>query len=284
MSEPLDTPFLSLVIPVYRGAGFIESSLRAVLKELDRALGRPYEVVVVCDGDDDGTAEHARRVKSERVRVLDYSENQGKGHAICHGIAASRGRLIGWLDADMDLAPSVIVDAVRLFEAGGEQIDAVVGSKRHPRSRVTYPAQRRVLSWGYQMLVRILFRVNVRDTQVGAKVLRRELLDTVAPLLLIKRYAFDLEVLAVGAEFGFDRITETPIELQYRFSGTGIDAPAVRRMFVDTLAIAYRIHVRHWYVRQYARRQRDRFADRDPHPPLDTAVAAQRHPSRERAA
>ena len=63
----------------------------------------------------------------------------------------------------------------------------------------------------------------MRDTQVGAKVFRREMLDTVAPLLLIKRYAFDLEVLAVGAEFGFDRIEEVPVSIDYRFTGSGIN-------------------------------------------------------------
>jgi hypothetical protein len=84
------------------------------------------------------------------------------------------------------------------------------------------------------------------------------MLDTVVPLLLIKRYAYDLELLAVGAEFGFDRIEEVPVRLDYRFSGSGIGNAEVRRMFVDTLAVAYRIHLRHWYVRRYAALQRQR--------------------------
>ncbi|MGH2870708.1 MAG: hypothetical protein ACRDNK_24460, partial [Solirubrobacteraceae bacterium] len=149
-----------------------------------------------------------------------------------------------------------LVHAVRRFDES--EIDAVIGSKRHPDSQVEYPRIRRVYSWGFQVLVRLLFRINVRDTQVGAKVFRRELLETVAPLLLVKRYAFDLEVLAVGAEFGFDRIEEAPIVLSYAFLGTGINRAAVWNMFVDTLAIAYRIHIRHWYVRRFASRQRSR--------------------------
>ena len=188
--------------------------------------------------------------------VIGYAENRGKGYAISYGIANARGRLIGWLDSDLDLHPSAIVDATRELERLG--VDAVVGSKRHPRSQVDYPLPRRVLSAGYQLLTRALFRVNVRDTQVGAKVFRREMLDTVAPLLLVKRYAFDLEVLAVGAEFGFDRVAEVPVRLDYQFTGTGINAPAVRNMLIDTLAIGYRIHLRHWYVRQFAAWQRIR--------------------------
>jgi glycosyltransferase involved in cell wall biosynthesis len=248
-------PHLSLVIPVFNGAGHIETNVREVLAALE-TLGEPFEVIVVCDGSTDDTAAKARAVSDPRVRVLDYPVNAGKGHAIMHGLAGARGRLQGWLDSDLDIAPGVIVEAARRFDA--EPVDAVVGSKRHPDSRVGYPWIRRVYSWGYQVLVALLFRVNTPDTQVGAKVFRRELLDTVGPLLLVKRWAFDLEVLAVGAEFGFDRIEQAPIELQYRFSGTSIDWRAVFRMFQDTLAIAYRIHLRHWYVRRFAALERER--------------------------
>jgi glycosyltransferase involved in cell wall biosynthesis len=248
-------PHLSLVTPVYNGASYIEQSLRTIVAALD-TLERAFEVIVVCDGSADLTAERARGFEDPRVRVLEYPENEGKGHAIIHGVRHARGRLIAWLDSDLDIAPEVIVGAARCFE--NAHIDAVIGSKRHPDSQVAYPRIRRIYSWGFQMLVRTLFRINVRDTQVGAKVFRRELLDTIAPLLLVKHYAFDLEVLAVGAEFGFDRIEEAPINLSYRFTGSGIDRAAVWYMFVDTLAIAYRIHFRHWYVRQFASRERSR--------------------------
>ena len=248
-------PQLSLILPAHNGAAFIEANLREVVRALE-ALEQPFEVIVVCDGSTDGTADCARLVVDDRIKVLRYDANQGKGFAICHGIEEARGRLIGWLDADLDIDPSVIVDAVRRFEQ--EPVDVVIGSKRAAGSAVDYPAIRRLYSWGFQLLVRLLFRVNVRDTQVGAKVFRREVLDTVEPLLLVKTYAFDLEVLAVGAEFGFDRVAEIPIRLDYRFSGTGINRRAVRLMFQDTLAIAYRIHLRHWYVRQFAAHQRRR--------------------------
>lgn len=262
------TPHLSLVTPVFNGAEYIERSLREIVGALE-GLGRPFEVIVVCDGSTDDTVRRASAVRDERVRVLRYSDNVGKGHALLHGLAQARGRLVGWLDSDLDVSPDAIVAACRLFDA--EPVDAVVGSKRHPRSQVSYPAIRRLYSWGFQLLVRVLFRVNVRDTQVGAKVFRREMLDTVAPLLLVKRWAFDLEVLAVGAEFGFDRVQETPIALEYRFTGSSIDWRAVRFMIQDTLAIAYRIHIRHWYVRRFASLVRHR---------MDESASAELAPER----
>ncbi len=250
------TPYLTLVTPVRNGAAFIEDSVREMFRALEQ-LERPCEVIVVDDGSTDGSAELASAVSDPRLRVLRYEQHQGKGVAVTCGLAHARGRLVGWLDSDLDIQPEVIVEAARRFEQAPD-IDAVIGSKRHPASKVSYPLIRRVYSWGFQWLIRALFRINVRDTQVGAKLFRREMLDTVVPLLMIKRYAYDLELMAVGAEFGFDRIEEMPIRLDYRFSGSGISNAAVRRMFVDTLAIAYRIHLRHHYVRRYAALQRQR--------------------------
>lgn len=250
-----EPPYLSVIAPVYNGAGFIANNLRTILDALER-LGRPVELILVCDGSTDESASIAETIHDPRLRVIRSPENEGKGAAILRGLDAARGRLVGWIDSDLDIDPGVLVDAALRFERAS--VDAVIGSKRHPESDVEYPTIRRVYSWGYQMLIRLLFRINVRDTQVGAKVFRREMLETVAPLLLVKRYAFDLEVLAVGAEFGFDRIDDVPVRLHYRFTGTGISWAAVRSMAQDTLAIAYRIHLRHWYVRRFAALERER--------------------------
>ncbi len=265
---------LTLIVPTYNGRAYIAENVHKIVAALE-ALGEPFEVLVVCDGSTDGTASVANSSSEDpRVRVLHYSQNHGKGHAICFGIAHARGLLVGWLDADLDIHPEAIVHAARRFKLA--PIDAVIGSKRHTDSEVYYPLIRRFFSWGFQLLVRLLFRVSVRDTQVGAKLFRREMLETVAPLLLIKQYAFDLELLAVGAEFGFDRIEEMPVRLDYKFTGSGINTQAVRRMFLDTLAIAYRIHLRHWYVRQFAALQRERTY---PDLALDDATPADTLPS-----
>jgi glycosyltransferase involved in cell wall biosynthesis len=256
-------PLLTLILPTYNAAAYVVENVRHIVSTLE-ALGEPFEVIVVCDGSTDDTAGALAGVEDPRVLVLHYEHNQGKGHAICFGIAHARGRLVGWLDADLDIDADAIVTAVRRFQ--GAEIDGVIGSKRHRDSQVDYPPLRRVLSWGFQRLTQLLVGVDVRDTQVGAKVFRREMLDVVVPLLLIKRYAFDLELLAVGVQFGFDRVEEMPIRLHYRFTGTTIDRQAVQRMFLDTFAIAYRIHLRHWYVRRFSAQQRMRTYAQKPFP------------------
>ena len=73
-----EAPFVSVVAPVFNGSRFIVDSLRAMLAEFER-LDATFEIVVVCDGSTDGTAELARSVTDERVRVVRYPDNNGKG-------------------------------------------------------------------------------------------------------------------------------------------------------------------------------------------------------------
>lgn len=265
-------PRVGLVLPVFKGEAYIARNLRTVLDCFDGA-GVSVELVVVIDGRLDRSSDEARSVDDPRIRVIEFEYNQGKGAAVTAGLEAATARYVGWLDSDLDIDPRVIVSMARRLDAG--DVDIVVGSKRHPQSEVAYPVIRRVYSAGYQALVRLLVRVAVRDTQVGAKLMRREVADVVVPLLLVKRYAFDLEVLAVAAQFGFDRVSEAPIELAYQFTGTGIDRNAIKMMLLDTIAIGYRIHIRHWYVRRFAsllRERNDELALRPDHAdPVKTA-------------
>src|SRR5437763_14002834 len=111
---PMD---LSVVVPAYREGEHIYDNLRQLLGELDH-LGCQYEVVVVSDGNTDGTAAEARRVGSDRVRVLDYDVNMGKGFALAHGVRRCKGELVTFIDADMELSPREIRNFIEVMEPG----------------------------------------------------------------------------------------------------------------------------------------------------------------------
>lgn len=234
---------LSVVVPAYREGTRIYDNLRRLLGELD-LLGTDYEVVVVSDGNRDATASEAQRVGSSRVSVIEYSHNMGKGYALTTGARHSNGELIIFIDADMELHPKEIRQFVRRLRE--QDLDLVIGSKRHPDSRVHYPLFRRVQSLVYQLLIRVLFQVGVQDTQTGLKLFRREVLESVLPRLAVKQFAFDLELLVVARHLGFTRIGEAPIELAYQFSST-VSPRAVYKILWDTAAIFYRLHVTRYY-------------------------------------
>jgi glycosyltransferase involved in cell wall biosynthesis len=241
---------ISVVVPVYNLAGTIAHNVSVIRDRVAAGVDGPIEVIVVSDGSIDRTDEVVIESELEGVRLLHYDRNLGKGYAVKIGALESRGRWIAYCDADLDLDPAALPEFVKVAERDG--LDFAIGSKRHPESRVDYPASRRIASWLFQQLVRVLFQLDVRDTQVGLKVFRREVADQVMPLLLVKRYAFDIELLAVARAFGFARVREMPVTLDYQFTGTGVRPGAVLVALTDTLAIFYRLRVLKTYQRKRA--------------------------------
>ena len=241
---------LSVIVPVFNQAETIAGNLEVIRECLEESLGDTFEMIVVSDGSIDETEERVLEARAENVRTIHYDRNLGKGYAVKIGALEGRGRWIAFMDADLDLHPSRLPDFLRVAEA--ERLDFAVGSKRHPDSDILYPRSRRVASWLYQQLVRVLFRLDVRDTQVGMKLFRREIAEQVIPLLLVKRYAFDLELLAVSRALGFRRIRELPVTLDYQFTGSGVRSLAVLQALVDTAAVFYRLRI----LRYYQRKQR----------------------------
>jgi glycosyltransferase involved in cell wall biosynthesis len=243
------TPLLSVVVPVFNGGPGVAENVETIRHAVARRLGEgDVEVIVVSDGSIDGTESRLLEAVAPGLRVIHYDRNLGKGYAVKAGILAARGAWIGICDVDLDLDPAALPDF--LEQARDDDLDLAVGSKRHPGSIVTYPASRQVMSWLYQQLNRVLFGLSVRDTQVGMKVMSREVADDVVPLLLVKRFAFDLELLAVAHALGHTRIRELPIRLDYRFTGSGVGARAVIRALWDTASVFYRLRVLRTYQRK----------------------------------
>jgi glycosyltransferase involved in cell wall biosynthesis len=237
---------LSVLMPAYNEANSIAENVCETVKTM-HDLGIDFEIVVVDDGSMDGTdaaASVALRAWPEHVRVVRCARNEGKGNALVCGASYSRGEYIAFLDADMDLHPEQLATFFTIMQQ--QHADAVIGSKFHPQSKVDYPLVRRVYSFFYYLLVRALFGLPLRDTQTGIKLFRREVLDRVLPRVLVKRFAFDLELLANVHHFGY-RIAEAPVTLNFQRVGSRLRLDAVWNVFLDTLAIFYRMRILHYY-------------------------------------
>lgn len=233
---------LSVIIPCYNEEQRIKETIRSLADFLDQQY-LDYELVVVDDGSSDGTLEAAKSLEGGKVRVFFYERNRGKGHALKFGFEKSCGDLVVFFDAGLDFPPSQILEFLKILR--DSRADLVVGSKRHPDSRVIYPWHRRLVSFGAQVTVRILFDLNVTDTQVGLKAFRREVLEKIVPLLLVKRYAFDIEFLALAQHYGF-KMVEAPVKLDLKFS-TAASFDSISKCLLDTLAIFYRLKILKFY-------------------------------------
>jgi len=237
---------LSILMPAYNEAGSIAENVRETVRTM-QALGIDFEIVVIDDGSRDGThavASEALLTWPERVRVVRCTRNEGKGNALICGACYSKGDYVAFLDADMDLHPEQLASFFDIMR--DRRADAVIGSKFHPNSKVDYPVQRRIYSFFYYMLVRALFGLPVRDTQTGIKLFKREVLERVMPRILVKRFAFDLELLANVHHFGY-RVVEAPVTVNFQRVRSRLRLPTVFNVFLDTLAIFYRMRILHYY-------------------------------------
>lgn len=242
----MNTRLLSVIVPAYKQEKSIEKDLENIADTLDRGLkDYDYEIICVVDGALDNTLREAKKIKSSKINTVGYKENQGKGYAVRFGMARSRGDLVSFLDAGMEISPKSIMMLMAHME--WYNADVIIGSKRHPASRVNYPFLRHVLSIGYHWGVKILFGLPITDTQSGIKIFKREVLKKILPRLLVKKYAMDIEMLAVAKRLGFDRIYEAPIEVTFDRETSRISWRTVARQAWDTLAVFYRLRILRYY-------------------------------------
>jgi len=243
---------VSIIIPAYKQEKTITKDILRVHETMKKTRWE-FEIIVVDDGSPDYTYSRAKRLKKDNLRVYRYRENLGKGFAVRYGMARALGDLIAFLDSGMEINPnniSMILEHMEWYDS-----DIIVASKRHSASKVNYSLLRKIYSEGYFRLVQLLFGLRIRDTQTGLKVYKREVLEKVMPRLLVKAYAFDIELLAVASHLGFTRIHEAPVEMELKFTPNSkfrkwrplFLEPQILRMLQDTLAVFYRLKLLRYY-------------------------------------
>ena len=245
MSKPT-SHLISVIIPAFKQEKTIVKDLKRIQSVLQQ-IRYDHEMIVVIDGKLDKTFSQTKSLRSSKLKVYQLKQNVGKGYAVRFGMSKAKGDYISFIDAGMEIDPngiSMLLEHLEWYNA-----DIIVGSKRHLASVVDYPWDRKILSWGYYMLVRFLFGVKIKDTQPGIKIFKRQVLEKILPLLLVKKYAFDIEMLSVARSFGFKRIYEAPIKLKHQF-GSLTDAATLRtiwHMLYDTIAVFYRLKILNYY-------------------------------------
>ncbi len=232
---------LSVIMPAYNNPD-IDTNLNAATEILKKIYPN-YELIVVDDGSKYPLSKKIEKINDPRIIFKTYKKNQGKGYAIRHGFKFASGDYIVFLDSGRDLNPVQINNFLQIMKE--KNSDIVIGSKKHRLSEVNYPLFRRFMSWGYQKMNYLLFNLNVKDTQVGLKLFKRKPLEKIIPKLIVKRFAFDLELLIVANKFNY-KIVEAPISLNYKFKST-INIKSVFFIILDTFAIFYRLKLLGYY-------------------------------------
>jgi glycosyltransferase involved in cell wall biosynthesis len=205
-------PSLLILIPAYNEERRIEPVLRDYAAFFQKNYSGKFQIVVVLNGCTDNTLGVVQKVAAEfpMVRADEFKQPIGKGGALIEGLKlASQGDLVGYVDADGATPPRAFLELARHME----NADCVVGSRWLPDS-VIHQAQtgnRQFASRVFHFIVQVLFWLNIHDTQCGAKLMRREVVEKVHPFLRIADMAFDINLLVAIKRAGF-RIREVPTE------------------------------------------------------------------------
>src|SRR5436190_130055 len=136
---------ISFVFPAYNEAENLRR-FPAEVFPVFRALGKPFEVVIVDDGSKDDTQAVARGLQETEpaVRVVPHERNMGLGAAVKTGIREARGDLIVTLDSDLTFAPALVQQLLARFERG--DVDVVSGSPKLAGFDKNIPAYRVAMS------------------------------------------------------------------------------------------------------------------------------------------
>jgi len=219
-------PDLSLVLPVFNAADFVEKSLA----EAGEFLGRgalSWEIVVVDDGSADGTAERLAASRARNLAIVSLPKNLGKFGALKAGMRASRGRCRLFTDADLPFDLDAVPYMARLVNDRGFHV--VTGDRTLQGSdyRPHIPWHRDTASAAFSFLVRMLVTGGLFDTQCGLKAFRGDVAEALFPLLEENGFAGDVELLYVALKYNLE-IKRVPVRLQR-------SGPSTVRLGLDSL-------------------------------------------------
>ena len=244
-------PFVSVLMPAYNEGAHIRANLekvRATLEDMQSTCCKDFpgfEIVVVNDGSTDNTQKEIETAaaRCDTIKCVNHSGNRGKCVALRTAFQHSGGKFVFFLDSDLEIDPAFLEPLFQKMQRDG--CDAVWGSKQKG-GKEHYPFFRRIASKVFSAFVHLLLPLPIKDTQTGLKLFRRELLERVFDCMLVRRYAFDVELAALAYHNGFS-LEEEPVTVNFRGGRGSLSMYNVFNMTLDILAIFYRLKILAYY-------------------------------------
>ncbi|MBN1645240.1 glycosyltransferase family 2 protein [Candidatus Woesearchaeota archaeon] len=180
---------ISIIIPVYNEEGRMSSFFKDLNEYCVKNL-KKYEIIAVNDGSKDRSLDILKDMKYKNLRIISYTPNKGKANAVRTGVSAATGSHLLFIDADGATAPKEISKMLSLFN----KYDVVVGSRNLKESKVEKDFTRRILSFGFNNYVSILFQTSFSDYLCGFKGFRTDIARKLFSNLKSERWIFDVEL------------------------------------------------------------------------------------------
>jgi len=200
---------LSIIMPAHNEENRIGPTLEAYanfFSEKNKIENINYEIIVVNNASKDDTLGVIKKYakKFKEIRYLDL-EKAGKGYAVLEGFKVAKGELIGFVDADMSTPPIAFYD----LYANVKGYDGLIASRWLNSSKTKRTFGKYVRSIGFNYFVRSLFLFPYRDTQCGAKIFKKRVIEELVNNVKSIKWAFDVNLLYLCRKRGF-KIKEYP--------------------------------------------------------------------------
>ena len=204
-----ETVELTIIIPAYNEKNIKKDTL--LKRKVVKNLGIPFEIIIVSG--DDKYKKDLDELASLDVEVLYLDKNRGKGYAIFHGLKEAKGHYVLYIDADNDIDPSIIKDLYTKINREGW--DMVYANKYHKFSRVNRSFIRNLSSRLINLFIHLLFNIDVKDTQTGAKIYKREILEKIDKLRKAKipGFAFEVEIAILLKKLDA-KVNDIPVQIR----------------------------------------------------------------------
>ena len=203
---------LCVVVPAYNEEPRLANSLIRVCEYLSEQ-SYEWEIIVIDDGSTDDTAEivHLFTKNEQRIRLISYLPNKGKGFAVRTGMIDGEGDWLLLCDADL-AAP--IEELEKLFAANTQ---IAIGSRplRDSNLEVRQPWWREAAGRAFNLAVQALSIRGIKDTQCGFKLFSNKAAKDIFPRCRFDGFSYDFEALMVARELGYE-IAEVPIRWSHQ--------------------------------------------------------------------
>lgn len=219
---------LTLIIPLYNKESYIEKCLvriERVFKKKDLI----HSIIIVDDKSSDGSLSKIHELSKidSKIKIVSHEDNLGKGAALKSGINLLETEFGAYIDADDEIDPQALLTGIELLIADNS-ISIAYGSKMHKRSKVNYPLNRVVLSKVFRQLIKLLFELDVEDTQTGIKVFKTGAIVPISRQVKSNGFAFDLELM-IHCNNAKLKVVPFEIELDHNFDSS-INLKSIIRM------------------------------------------------------
>lgn len=196
---------------------------------LSEKYGWDYEIIFCDDGSTDGCGDKIRRLAADKVSVIGYEKNRGKGCAVREAVKNTTGDMVVYTDCDLAYGTAVIEKAVKeLLERGA---DMLIGSRNMGNDGYEgYSKRRKIASKIYIKVIALFAGFRLSDSQCGFKAFKGESARKIFSLCTIDGFSFDLEVIKIAQKLGM-KLTEMPVKIvNHRESKVNIISDAIRML------------------------------------------------------